>query len=114
MTLNGGKTLWEGWEDENSHNHQLFSDISAWFYSYLAGISPDPDSSGFHHFYLRPYFPKKLSWVKAHIDSVSGLISSEWQRVGDEIRMKAIIPPEYLRYCFCKRIYHKFSHRADK
>lgn len=93
MTLNGGKTLWEGWEDENSHNHQLLSDISAWFYSYLAGISPDPDSPGFHHFYLRPYFPKKLSWVKAHIDSVSGLISSEWQRVGDEIRMKAIIPP---------------------
>ena len=40
MAAKGDGTLWEGWEDRDSHNHHLLSDISAWFYSYLAGIRP--------------------------------------------------------------------------
>lgn len=92
MARKGDMTLWEGWEDRDSHNHHLFSDISAWFYSYLGGIKPDEETPGFHHFEIKPYFPEQLSWVNVSFDSVSGMISNHWRRIVTGIEMCVYIP----------------------
>ena len=36
----GATTLWEQWNGNESRNHIMFGDISAWFYKALAGINP--------------------------------------------------------------------------
>ena len=62
----GATTLWETWNGKKlSLDHILFGDVSAWFYKTLAGIRPDPEQPGFKHFYVTPFFPADLKWVKA-------------------------------------------------
>lgn len=92
MAAKGDGTLWEGWEDRDSHNHHLLSDISAWFYSYLAGIRPDEQAPGFRHIKIAPCFPTELNWVRARYDSVCGAIESHWWREDDCIQMDVTIP----------------------
>jgi alpha-L-rhamnosidase len=35
---NGATTLWESWNAESSHNHQMFGTVNEYFYKYFAGI----------------------------------------------------------------------------
>src|SRR5205085_2079109 len=50
----GATTLWESWQGNDSRNHIMFGDISAWFVKALAGINPDPQFPGFRHVLIRP------------------------------------------------------------
>ncbi|MDX1359432.1 MAG: family 78 glycoside hydrolase catalytic domain, partial [Clostridia bacterium] len=50
----GATTLWECWNGGGSHNHHMFSDISAVFYKYLAGIKPDENEPGFRNIIMQP------------------------------------------------------------
>lgn len=88
----GATTLWETWDGENSRNHHMFSDISAWFYKRLAGINPDPEEPGFKHILIRPNIIEELTWVKAGHESKNGRIEIEWQLENDILCMKIRIP----------------------
>jgi alpha-L-rhamnosidase len=88
----GATTLWEDWRGESSRNHVFFGDVSAWFYRYLAGIRPDEKIPGFKHFYIAPWFPGDLKWVKARMDSFYGPIKSNWEKNGNSLRMNVQIP----------------------
>ena len=50
----GATTLWECWNGKGSHNHHMFSDLSAFMFKYIGGISPDEDEPGFRHVIFRP------------------------------------------------------------
>jgi len=91
----GATTLWENFNIEtkdNSHNHMFFGDIVHWCYKVLAGIRPDEKQPGFKHFFIEPYFPESLYFVKASHDCMYGLIKSEWRRTGDKIELNIEIP----------------------
>ncbi len=75
----GATTLWEDWKGENSRNHIMFGDISAWFYKALAGIRTDLSTPGFSHIVIRPFVPNNLPFARALYDSVRGKIVSEWK-----------------------------------
>src|SRR5207302_1934274 len=75
----GATTLWEQWNGNDSRNHIMFGDVSAWMFKALAGINPDPDHPGFKHFIIKPSFVQGLDWIKAKYDSVRGPIRSEWR-----------------------------------
>ncbi len=69
----GATTLWEQWSDNSgSLNHIMYGDVSAWMYKTLAGIRPDPEHPGFKHFFIHPWFPDNLQWVRAHYHSMYG------------------------------------------
>jgi alpha-L-rhamnosidase len=88
----GATTLWERWDGKKSRNHHMFSDISAWFYLWLAGIQPDPDKPGFKHIVLRPCPVSGLDRVKASHVSPYGKIESEWAVEGDTFTAGFSIP----------------------
>jgi alpha-L-rhamnosidase len=88
----GATTLWEDWNGESSRNHIMFGDISAWMYSYLAGIKPDPDVPGFKRFTVSPCFPEGLDWVKAEHATPRGLIKVSWKRNSRGISMDLSVP----------------------
>lgn len=89
----GATTLWEQWDGEGSHNHHMFSDISAWFYQGLAGILPDVKQPGFQHVVFKPQFVPGLEYVEARHESLYGPIGCHWQRAGSRLTVAVTVPP---------------------
>lgn len=80
----GATTLWEGFYPENgrvlSLNHHFWGDVSAWFYTYLAGIRVNPTGKDITNVDIKPLFPEKLDSVSAHYDTAVGRISVDWNK----------------------------------
>jgi len=92
--LEGGRTtLSEFWDLHGSHNHVMLGSVDAWFYRSLAGIEPDERHPGFTHFYVRPFVPDGLNWVRASTRSRLGRIAVEWRRSGATLDLKVLAPP---------------------
>ena len=95
MLERGATTLWEHWEFSDntfSHNHPMFGSVSEWFYKTLAGIQPAPDAVGFDRFLIKPQPVGDLKWVKARYHSVRGPIVSEWEKTGDQFKLRVAVP----------------------
>ncbi len=101
---NGATTIWErwdGWTPErgfqdpamNSFNHYSFGSIGEWLFSGAAGINSDPISPGYKHFFLRPQFTPRLSFVKATQETQYGLILSHWHVEKDQMVYDIHVPP---------------------
>jgi len=102
----GATTLWECWNGGGSHNHHMFSDLSAFMYKYVGGISLDENEPGFRHIIFRPAVDCGLSYAKASHDSMHGPIVCNWENNDGKISIQLeipagtsatlIIPEEYL------------------
>ena len=92
MLKNGATTTWEEWDSKRSHIHNCYNAIGVWFYNGLAGIRPDPDSSGFKHFVIRPAIVGDLTWVKAKYISMYGPIESNWKINKNQLVLKVTVP----------------------
>jgi alpha-L-rhamnosidase len=92
--LEGGRTtLSEFWDLHGSHNHVMLGSIDAWFYRTLAGIMPDEARPGFEHFYVSPFIPDSLHWVRASTRTVRGRIAVEWRKQAAGFELKVTVPP---------------------
>lgn len=110
----GASTLWESWNGNDSRNHHMFSDISAWFYKGLAGINPDPAAPGFKHVILRPGFVKGLRWINASHESMYGTIGCNWKVNGDEDKLilNVSIPVNCTATLYLSRVFGKEAKKA--
>jgi alpha-L-rhamnosidase len=92
--LEGRNTLSEHWGEGgmNSHNHVMMGSIDSWFYKTLAGIQVDEKAPGFKNMIIKPYMPADLSWVKASLKTVNGMVKSEWSKNGTNYNLKVEIP----------------------
>ena len=81
-------TLWEGFYPENgrvlSLNHHFWGDISAWFYTFLAGMRINPTGKDVTNADIKPLFPEKLNSVSAYHDMPAGRISVAWERTNEQ------------------------------
>ena len=91
----GATTLTEAWDANpaSSQNHCMLGHVAEWFYSGLAGINPDPSGPGFKKSLIQPQVPGSMRWARAEFLSVSGRITSGWERSGDQITFDITIPP---------------------
>ena len=99
----GATTIWEHWDgiDENgdiwsasmnSFNHYAYGSIGEWMYGTMAGIDVDEAHPGFENIKLCPVADKRLSYVKASLDTRHGTVRSEWNIEGDVITYKFTVP----------------------
>ncbi len=88
----GATTLWECWNGEGSRNHHMFSDVSAVFYKYLAGIKPDENEPGFRHIIMKPDLNCGLEYVSAAHESPYGEIISKWKKENGYADIEISIP----------------------
>jgi alpha-L-rhamnosidase len=86
----GATTLWEEWNGDQSRNHIMFGDISAWFYKALGGIRPE--GPGWRSIYIEPNIVNGLTSASAHYRSINGLVSSSWKRDDRNLEIKLQIP----------------------
>lgn len=89
----GATTLWEDWGGGASRDHIMFGDISAWFYSALAGIDPDPRRPGFRHTTIHPHPVGDLTWVRAQHEGPYGTVGSAWELGSGGLTLKVSVPP---------------------
>jgi len=93
---NGATTLWESWNAESSHNHQMFGTVNEYLYKYLAGIrapTNEGTSAGYKEIHIKPYIPDEMDWVEASVETVRGTVSSRWEKTGSSLQMNVTIPP---------------------
>ncbi len=89
----GATTLWESWDGQASRNHHMFSDISAWFYKTIAGLSPDPEQPGFKHIIVKPWPVGGLTWADGEIITPYGRARSKWRKENNRFMLEVTIPP---------------------
>ena len=70
----------------------MYGDISAWFFSYLGGIQPDPQQPGFQHFKIHVHPVSGLTWARATYRSPYGLIRSAWKNKDGKFSLEIDIP----------------------
>lgn len=95
MVEMGATTIWERWEHAtgygmNSHSHPMYGSVSAWYYKYLAGISPL--TAGFRKIQIKPSIPSDLNKAKATIKSFYGDILSSWEKTDGGLILEVEIP----------------------
>ena len=93
---NGATTLHENWplnaKSDQSLNHIMFGEISAWYYKALGGIRPDEKNPGFKNIMLEPHFVNGLDSFQTSHDGPYGQINSGWKRKGKTINYHLVIP----------------------
>ena len=90
--LENSTTLCESWEGPSSGNHIMLGSIDSWFYKTLGGIHVDEKDPGFKSIVIKPYAPDSLSWVKTSVQTVKGVVRSEWIRAIKNYKLKVSIP----------------------
>lgn len=88
----GATSLWEGWgEYARSFDHHMLATIDDWFYKIIGGIQAD--DAGFSSVVIRPYLVGELTFVKAKIRTVRGMIAVSCARdTGGHYTLDVTIP----------------------
>jgi alpha-L-rhamnosidase len=100
----GATTIWERWDGQkpngsfqtanmNSFNHYALGAIGEWLYSYVAGISIDPQTPGYKHFFLQPHPGGNLTFASAELNTFYGTIKSAWKLEDGKMIYTCSVPP---------------------
>jgi len=90
--VKGRTTAKEKWTGGSLSHIGLVAPLDAWFFNTLAGIRPDEQNAGYEKIIIRPYIPKDLPWMRAHIDSIRGRVESSWRKENGLLRLEVMIP----------------------
>ncbi|BBI35192.1 alpha-L-rhamnosidase [Cohnella abietis] len=91
MIAQGARTMWEGWEDMESHSHAWNGYPARLLQEYVVGIKSE--APGFAKAVIRPYLPEGLAYAEAEVWTPLGTVYAGWERVaGGSVRVRARIP----------------------
>lgn len=76
----------------NSFNHYAYGAVVDWMYGVMAGIQPCEEKPGFRHIVFCPQTDKRISQVKASLQTERGLISSSWWRENGKVVYEFVVP----------------------
>ena len=91
---NGATTIWEHWDSRNpdgsmwsaemnSFNHYAYGSVAQWMFEAAAGIRCSDGCAAFDRIVFRPLTDKRLTYVRASIDTPHGKVASAWEQDGD-------------------------------
>lgn len=97
----GATTIWERWDsmlpdgtvnpgEMTSFNHYALGAVADWLYQVVAGIRPA--EPGYARIRLAPTPGPGLNWARAALDTPRGPVECGWERRGDRIRVRAVVP----------------------
>ncbi|MNH93068.1 Bacterial alpha-L-rhamnosidase [compost metagenome] len=93
MIKQGATTMWEGWDDIESHCHAWNGYPLRLLQEYVVGIQPF--AQGFTDVQIKPYMPADLEFAEASVPTVLGPVRASWNRLlgSSGIRLIVSIPP---------------------
>jgi alpha-L-rhamnosidase len=88
----GASTLNQTWEGSGDYNHCMFGSVNQFFYRNLAGIHfPHDHKKRIIEFI--PYVPSNMNFVNCKVESIYGVIESNWKKIDGGIQFSLHIPP---------------------
>lgn len=90
MVVQGARTMWEGWDDIESHSHAWNGYPARLLQEYVVGIRAA--APGFTQTVIRPYMPEGLAFAEASVGTLHGELRVRWERSEAEIKIAAHIP----------------------
>lgn len=99
----GATTIWEHWDgirpdgsmwstDMNSFNHYAYGAVADWMYGVMAGIQPCEEKPGYKQIRFEPLTDKRMSNVKASVETQFGTVSSAWWRENGKVVYEFLVP----------------------
>lgn len=77
----------------NSYNHHQFAYVSEWFFSALAGLSPQGiDDDGAAVVDIAPSIVDDLEWAEGEREMPRGRVRSRWERVDSGYEVTVTMP----------------------
>jgi alpha-L-rhamnosidase len=99
MVAQGATTIWERWGlGGDAESMIMWATIDEFFYNDLAGIQgpeyygPDNMAPGFAEIHIRPQLLGDLTYAKATIRTVRGIVSSGWKKDGNSLLLETTFP----------------------
>jgi len=90
MIAKGYRTIWEGFQDIESHCHAWNAYPARIFMEYLAGIKAA--APGFKKIDIRPYIPEDMAYAEARVPTVMGNVYVRWDVEGRQLTIQVEIP----------------------
>lgn len=90
MISKGYKTIWEGFDDIESHSHAWNAYPARLFMEYIAGIKPA--LPGFAEIAIKPFMPEDMGFAEGSITTAIGDIFSKWAKTAEGFSMEVKIP----------------------
>ena len=88
----GNTTFTEEWGGNDSRCHPDKAAVSGWFYRSLAGIHSDPAAPGYKNILIQPSIVGDLAYAKGSLQTVHGLVTSEWEKTEKGIKFHVVVP----------------------
>lgn len=97
----GATTIWERWDsllpdgtvnpgEMTSFNHYALGAVADWMQRTLGGIAPT--APGYTSVAIHPRFPSAITSARAHLDSPSGRIATDWAVEQERFTLTVQIP----------------------
>lgn len=94
----GATTVWEMWDSiqqdgnvtRTSQIQPALGSVGEWLYGYVAGLRPA--SPGWDDIRIEPVLDERLSWARGSHRTRHGVVSAEWQRHEDTVRLRIELP----------------------
>jgi Alpha-L-rhamnosidase N-terminal domain./Bacterial alpha-L-rhamnosidase. len=84
------KTIWEGFQDIESHSHAWNAYPARILAEYIVGIKAT--APGFKKIDIKPYIPAGMQFAEGTVPTVKGDIYAKWIRDGESLTVKVRIP----------------------
>ena len=94
MAAHGATTIWEYWNGIESRNHPMFGAVTKYLFLYLLGIRQPESSAGYEKVIISPCFVDGMNRAKGHITTERGVISVEYEKIGNTATVKAYADPK--------------------
>ncbi len=90
MILNGYKTVWEGFDNKESHSHAWNAYPARMFQQYICGINTDKINDNILS--VSPKVSLPLDFAKATVSTPKGVVLVDWEKKGNRIYLKVKAP----------------------
>jgi alpha-L-rhamnosidase len=98
----GATTIWERWNSMlpdgsinpggmTSFNHYAFGAVADFLHRRVAGLAPA--APGYRRLRVAPLPHASLAWASASHETPYGQASVRWDRVGDRVTVRVVVPP---------------------
>ncbi len=90
MMSRGAKTIWEGFDDIESHCHAWNAYPARLLQEYILGVKPS--SPGFGEICIKPFFARDMDFAQGNVYTIRGNVFVGWEKDSCGIKMNIDIP----------------------
>jgi len=90
MIAQGSRTIWEGFDDIESHSHAWNAYPARLLTEYLVGIRMA--APGWSRMVIKPYIPEGISFMKGAVPTPRGPAAARWEATPGQLVLEVTIP----------------------